>query len=107
MTELSMNLFLFGLSLVFGVVGWLLAAKDKKQAAEIDKLFAMVKEESEKRAALQLYIAGKHYERHELDSKFDKLDSSIKDGFTNLRQDMKEMMKELRHHVEHEHKVGQ
>jgi len=106
MTSLVVDLVVFGLSLIFGVVGWLLAAKDRKQAAEIDKLFVLIKDEAEKRTALQLYIAGKHYERHELDSKFERLDTTIKDGFLSMRQDIKDLMKEVRHHIDRESELG-
>lgn len=102
-TAIAMGVF----GVVFSILGWLLANKDKKQAEEIDKLFALVKEENEKRSALQLYIAGKHYERHELDSKFDKLDTSIKEGFNGLRADMKEMMVDFRSHLNTDHRGGQ
>ena len=87
------------LTILFGVIGFLLSQKDAKQADEIKILFKKHDEDSEALAQLRLQIAGNHYERSELDRKFDKLDATIKEGFVTLGQDLREMTKMLTTHL--------
>ncbi len=92
------------ISFVFAIIGWLLSNKDKKQAEEIDTLFKLHKEDADKLSALQIYIAGQHYERKDLDLKFDKLETSISKGFDGLREDVRDMTKALHEHLSNHHR---
>lgn len=93
--------------LITGIIGWLLSRKDEQQAKEIATLYRLHEEDSAKLEALQREVDREHYRKNELDSKFDKLDVSIKEGFAGLREDMKEMMTSFHAHVSSEHKGGQ
>jgi len=58
---------------------------------EIDLLFRKHDEDAAALSDVKLTLAGKHYERTELDIKFDKLDQTIKNGFRELSTDLKGM----------------
>lgn len=87
-TELIMS---SGLTAVFGAVAWLLKNKDAAQAKQIctmEKQIELLFEKHDQDASalqdLRVQIAAKHYERPELDAKFDKLDRTFRDGFHDL-----------------------
>ena len=92
------------ISFVFAIIGWLLSNKDKKQAEEIDKLFQLHKEDADKLSALQIYIAGQHYERKDLDLRFDKLETSISKSFDALREDVRDMARALHENINKHHR---
>lgn len=80
-----------GVSTVFGVVAWLLKNKDsaqEKKLEQIDKQISLLFDKHDSDAAalqdLRVQIAAKHYERPELDAKFDKLESTFREGFHDL-----------------------
>lgn len=82
-------------------IGSLLAWKDNKQAKEIEMLFHLHKEDAEKLARLELHVAGNVYQIPTVDAKFDKLETTIKDGFTNISKDIKEMTHVFHEHISH------
>lgn len=109
---------------VIGLISWLLARKDNEQETkikdnkahhdaaladhkiqvknDIDILHRMHKEDVAKLDELQREVDREHYRKTELDSKFDKLDNSIQEGFKGLRADMKEMMGVFNQHITEE-----
>ena len=87
------------LSVLVAIVGWLLANKDAKQANEIALLFKKHDEDSAALAALKLEIAKEHYLKHELDSRFQQLDATFRDGFSCLTSEFKDLARVLIAHV--------
>lgn len=73
---------------VFGAVGtvlwYLLRQKDAKQQRDIDLLWEKHDDDAQRLTDLSIEIAKKHYERPELDGKFDRLETSIRDGLKEL-----------------------
>ncbi len=85
------ELFIAAAGLVASIVGYLLANKDKQQGDEINEikghittLFTKHDLDADALQNLRVQIAAKHYERPELDAKFDKLENTVKDGFNAL-----------------------
>lgn len=79
---LELGMWFFG---AIGTVLWyLLRQKDAKQQKDIELLWTKHDEDAQRLADLSLEIAKKHYERPELDGKFDRLDASIRDGLREL-----------------------
>lgn len=88
---MDLTLVLFLLGIVGSIVGWLLSNKDKQQARQIEGMEAQIttlfrKHDDDVQALQDLRerIAGRHYERQELDAKFDKLEVAFKNGFKEL-----------------------
>lgn len=78
-------------TVVVGVIGYLLSRKDEQQEKEIDALNSAVETLFKKHDAdvsdlrdLREKVVGEHYRRDELDVKFEKLDSTFKDGFKDM-----------------------
>ena len=82
--ELGVAIGIFILGGLFTVLWWLLRQKDSAQQAQITELFALHKEDSERLQLLQLKISDEHYRKVELDTRFDKIDTTLKDGFKEL-----------------------
>lgn len=77
------------------VIGYLLSSKDEKQQKELEEikrqheistklLWEKHDADVSKLATLELQIASQHYNKLELDSKFDKMASEMKEGFASL-----------------------
>jgi len=71
-------------SILIGIVGWLLSNKDAKQSKEIDLLFKKHDDDAAALAALRLEIAKEHYLKHELDTRFQSLESVFRIGMNDL-----------------------
>ena len=80
---------------VFIVVWFLLRQKDAKQQKEFDeykisqatlvnKLFELHDRDAKELQELKLQIAANHYEAKTIDIKFEKLETTFKDGFREL-----------------------
>lgn len=78
---------LFVLGGIFTVLWFLLRQKDESQEQRIKKLFELHDEDAKELAQHRLMIAENHYRKPELDIKFDKIESSIKDGFVAVKQE--------------------
>jgi len=85
------DLFIAAAGIVASIVGYLLAQKDKQQGEEINEIKAHIQTlfnkhdvDADALQNLRVQIAAKHYERPELDAKFDKLETTVKDGFTAI-----------------------
>lgn len=94
------------IALLVGVLGWLLANKDAKQADEIEDLRAtcrlLFKKHDDDVAALvllQRQIDKEHYIKPELDARFQSLESTFREGFNGLRAEFKELARVLVDHV--------
>lgn len=98
--------FIFGLALLFGVIGYLLSRRDAKQAEEIETLFKLHHADEKQLHNLELEIARNHYPKNELDERFKQLDQTMKDGFGSLGADIKEMVKALNAHLQDRHNGG-
>lgn len=75
---------MFVLSGIFTVVWFLLRQKDAAQAAQIALLFSKHDDDAQRLADLELKIAERHYQKAELDSKFERLEQSLRDGLGEL-----------------------
>jgi hypothetical protein len=77
--------------IVFSVIGYLLHQKDVAQQKEIRDINTSIqllfKKHDDDAALLQqfrLEIAEGHYKKQELDTRFDRLEASFKEGFSQL-----------------------
>ena len=77
-------LFNFGLTGAGIVLWWLLRNKDARQEDSIKLLFEKHDEDVRRLDSFQLEIARQHYIKPELDAKFDKLESAVKEGMDSL-----------------------
>ena len=108
---------LFMLGVIFSIISWLLQQKDKAQEEKITALakkhledmcqrdekitLLFLKHDTDEKALhdLALQIAKNHYERNELDRKFDRLDQTFKEGFTLLGDKLDKMNSALLTHL--------
>ena len=88
---MTTDIFLAIAGIVASIVGYLLANKDKQQGEEITEmkdriatLFIKHDVDAEALQELRVQIAAKHYERPELDKKFDKLENTVTEGFKHI-----------------------
>lgn len=79
---LQIGMGLFGA--IAAVLWYLLRQKDARQQRQIDLLWEKHDEDAQRLTDLSIEIAKKHYERPELDGKFDRLEASIRDGLKEL-----------------------
>lgn len=99
---------------VLSVMGYLLSSKDRKQGDEIvaiktelksdtASLFNLCHKNKDEISAFRLSVAENHYPKHELDKRFEQLNSTISKGFEGLSQDMREMTKTMNEHFREHH----
>ena len=118
---MSEHLFDIIISSILGALAWLWVWKDRKRAEEIkddkltaekgrnelkkeiDLLFKLHHNDEKELNNLALEIAKNHYPKNELDVRFQQLDSTLKEGFHSLSDDVKEMTKALMQHMSDEH----
>ena len=96
------SLLIFGLSTIFSLVGYFLKQKDDQQAAQIKLLFEKHDLDATALQDLRVQIASKHYERPELDAKFDKLECTFKEGFRDLGSKFDKLSDALIEHIKKE-----
>ena len=75
---------LFILTGLFTVLWYLLQQKDAKQQKDIELLWAKHDLDAKELELLKLQIASQHYVKSELDSKFDRMEETFKEGFKSL-----------------------
>ena len=68
----------------FGILGYLLQQKDAKQEEAIKLLWDKHDVDAKELELLKLQIASQHYVKSELDSKFDRMEETFKEGFKSL-----------------------
>ena len=95
--------------IAFTVVFWLLRQKDEAQQKQlaaqqkqIELLFTKHDEDVASLTQLQLHVAGHHYQRNELDVKFDRLQDTFRDGFSSLGDKFDKLTATLIAHVSKE-----
>lgn len=89
---------------IFTVLWYLLRQKDAAQEEAIKKLFQLHDSNAIGLSDLRLQIAQGHYNKDELNVKFDKLDNSFKDGFKQLGDKLEEFNRTL---IQYIHGKGQ
>jgi len=106
MDHVSMDLIV---ECVFAVVFWLLRQKDVAQEKQItalqkqiELLFKKHDDDVVALAQLQLHVAGHHYQRDELDVKFDRLQDTFKEGFNSLGSKFDDLTRSLIAHISRE-----
>ena len=90
---------LWGLGLIFSVLGYFLKQKDDQQAAQIRLLFEKHDQDAAALQELRVQIASKHYERVDVDVKFDKLEKTVSDGFERLADKFDKLADALNAHI--------
>ena len=84
MDHFAVELSLLVITGFFIVLWWLLRQKDTAQARQIELLFTKHDQDAGRLADLELKIAANHYIKPELDAKFERLESSIREGMREL-----------------------
>ena len=69
---------------MMAIIGWFLRQKDEQQAKSIALLFSKHDEDAKALADLRLEIAKEHYLKHELDARFLSLETTFKNGMSDL-----------------------
>ena len=100
------SIVLIVITLVFGVLGWLLSNKDAKQADELKLLFKKHDEDVAELTSLRIKIAEQHYQKPELDAKFNDINATLKSGFSGLEVSIREMAKSFMSHVQDHNQKG-
>jgi uncharacterized protein HemX len=90
------------LAALIAVVWALLKKKDSDQETQIKLLFAKHDEDAKALQELRVQIAEKHYVKTELDSKFDKLEVTIKESFKELSIEFRALSAALLDHIKQE-----
>lgn len=80
MLEIALTL----LGAVFSVIGYLLRRKDEEQEQQIKLLFSKHDSNAQALQDLRVQIARDHYQKGELDVRFDKLEAAFRAGFSEL-----------------------
>ena len=75
---------IFCLTVIFGVIGYLLSRKDSAQEKSIEDLYEKHQKDADKLAALELLVASDHYRKPEVDSLFKMLRDELKSGFDRV-----------------------
>lgn len=82
---------IFLLGGIFTVLWFLLRQKDAKQGDEIALLFKKHDEDAKRLQELELDIARRHYVKDELDSRFDRLENSIRESMRELGAEIRSL----------------
>lgn len=85
-----------GLTALVVVVWYLLRQKDTTQSEQIKLLFEKHDHDAKALEDLRLEIARSHYERPELDKKFDKLEENFRQGFFKIEAKLDSFLAEMR-----------
>jgi Tfp pilus assembly protein PilO len=109
----AVDILLFAAGVIVMIIGWLLAKKDQTQGDEIAALKASVLTLFGKHdidvAALQelrLQIAREHYQKEELDERFNKLEAAFQRGFDDLGHKFDRLSEALLEHL-HDENINQ
>jgi hypothetical protein len=87
-----------------GVAWFLLRQKDAKQGDDIKALWAKHDADVKDLQELRLQIARDHYIKSELDTKFEKLESTFRDGLKDLGGKMEALTLAVTKHIHAEEK---
>jgi hypothetical protein len=75
---------LLGISIIVGVVGWLLKQKDQAQEKEIDLLWKKHDEDATALSTLKERVDREYYAKSELDTKMNAIRTEVHDGFRKI-----------------------
>lgn len=81
---------IFVFTIIFGVIGWLLANKDAQQGKFIEDLYNKHEADAAKLAALELLVASDHYRKPEVDSLFNMMRTTLSEGFDRIEKALHE-----------------
>ena len=79
------------MSLLFGVIGYLLSQKDAAQSRQIKDLYDKHTSDEKELTNLKLVVAGEHYRKPEVDSLFAMLRSELREGFQRVETAIHEL----------------
>jgi hypothetical protein len=96
---MSADLLQWAFAGLFSIIAWFLRSKDAAQAEQIRDLYRKHEEDAKALAELRVQIAAKHYERPELDAKFDKLDTTFREGFNAMGAKLDRLSESLIGHM--------
>lgn len=103
MTTLLSNMELV-LGILIGIIGYFLRQKDEAQEKQINLLFNKHDEDAQKLEDLKYQIAANHYQKVELDARFDKLDTTFREVGARLEKKLDSLQDSLVNHITHEEK---
>lgn len=87
------------LTIITGIIGYLLSRKDAAQEQEIMKLWEKHDEDARKLAELQREMDRNYYPKTELDVKFDKIEGAISSGLTGVMSELKTLNATFMQHM--------
>lgn len=100
--EIADELAMMAVAAVFVVMWWLLRNKDEAQAEQIALLFRKHDDDAQRLENLRLEIARNHYERAELDKRFDRLDQTIAGGLERIGEKVDHLANVMMSHISKE-----
>lgn len=86
-TDKPMNfdsILLYAVTTSGAIIGYLLKAKDAALEREIQQLWSKHDDDARALQRLEIQVAGEHYKRGELDSRFDRLEEGIRNEMRDL-----------------------
>ena len=103
MTEAQLIEIIVGLlGSLFAVISWLLKSKDAAQERELQTIWAKYDALNKELQEHKLSIAEGHYKKPELDSRFYKLEETIKHGFDGMGEKFDKLSDALMAHINFE-----
>lgn len=91
---------------LFSVLFWLLKNKDENQSKQLDSharyieiIFKKIDDDMAALQNLRVHIASHHYEKSELDVKFEKLERTTSDGFRILGDKLDKLSSSMLTHI--------
>lgn len=74
----------YAIAIAGALVSYLLQQKDAQQQRDIQELYSKHESDAASLQRLELHVAGEHYKRSELDSRFDRLEESVRTELRDL-----------------------
>lgn len=81
------------------VIAWFLRSKDEAQARQIALLFSKHDEDAARLADLEIRIAKEHYLKHELDQRFDRVETAVKTGLLDVGTKIDKLTQTMIDHI--------
>lgn len=91
-------------AMLLAVLWFFLRQRDERQQRSIDILFKRRDEDAKELQDLKLHLAKTHYDKSELDTKFEKLETAITDGMRDLSSKFDRLSEILVSHVSNDGK---
>ena len=88
--------------LIISIIGYLLSKKDSAQEKQIEDLYDKHETDAAKLQSLEVKIAENHYQKNELDVKFDKLETIFRNGIDKLVERFDHLSSVLLEHISKE-----